>query len=489
MRASTLPLGIDIGTLRTRVALLELDAAQQPRLVAVATRPSGDDPARAVAEAVAELPTRERRCVLSLGAGDATLRTATFPPLARRERDRAARFEAGRTLGYPIADAAVRVVGVDAARCIIGVAKRSALDARVAAARRARLRPLGVDDAGFALCRAFPTADAIVDVGELATRLVLRDEPIPTVRSFPVGGRAFTAAAAEALGIDTVAAEERKRTLGLAGAGERVRDALVEQLATAIVEARAASRTEVRLVALAGNGSRLQALPRRWSAPSRSRSARPRCRRMLRPFHRTSCVPARPTGRSHTASPCGRSPHDALQLRLVALRANHRRRAARPSRARPRVARGAVRRAPLRCGHRRDATVAPARDRKRRCGALGTTRGAARPAQRTARDRSRRPPDDGVLAADRAVRRSGTVRANEVAAIGNALPPDAWLTGMRFDPASIAIEGHGARMRAIAETLDALARVHGVTAARLVSARRDAMRSDVIYAIALERRP
>jgi len=256
-RRATLPLGVDVGTIRTRVALLELDAMQRPRLIAVAMRPTGDDPARALADAVAELPTHERRCVLALGIAEATLRAATFPPLRRRERDRAARFEAGRTLGYPLAAATVRVVGVDASRCIIGVAKRTALDARVAAARRAGLRPLSVDNASLALSRAFPTADAIVDVGELGTTLILRDDPIPATRAFPIGGRAFTTAAAVALGIDDAAAEERKRNLGLAGAGERVRDALVEQLATAIVEARAASRTELRAVALAGNGSRL----------------------------------------------------------------------------------------------------------------------------------------------------------------------------------------------------------------------------------------
>jgi Tfp pilus assembly PilM family ATPase len=258
MRAgTTLPLGVDIGTARTRIVLLELDAARRPRLVAAAMRPTGDDPARAVADALAELPTRERRCVLALGIADASLRTATFPPLPRRERDRAARFEAGHTIGYPLAAAAVRVVAVDGSRCVIGVAKRSALDARVAAARRAGLRPLGVDDAALALCRAFPAADAIVDLGERGTTLVLRDDPIPAARAFGIGGRAFTAAAAQALGIDEAAAEERKRNLGLAGAGERVLDALVEQLAASIVEARAASRTEFRAVALAGNGSRL----------------------------------------------------------------------------------------------------------------------------------------------------------------------------------------------------------------------------------------
>ncbi|HEY4442413.1 MAG TPA: cell division FtsA domain-containing protein [Candidatus Elarobacter sp.] len=274
MRRSTLPLGIDIGTARTRVALLELDAGGRPRLVAVAARPTAGDPAHALADALAELPTRERRCVLALGTGDASLRTAAFPPLARRERERAARFEAARSIGYPVAAAAIRVVGLDAKHCIIGVAKRAALEARVAAVRRARLRLLGIDDAALALCRAVPGADAIVDVGDAATTLVLRDEPIPTVRIFPLGGRAFTEAAAAALGIDAATAEERKRTIGLAGAGERVRDELVEQLAAAIVEARAAARTELRDVVLSGNGSRLaglaQALERAIAIPVRA---------------------------------------------------------------------------------------------------------------------------------------------------------------------------------------------------------------------------
>lgn len=94
-----------------------------------------------------------------------------------------------------------------------------------------------------------------------------------------------------------------------------------------------------------------------------------------------------------------------------------------------------------------------------------------------------------LVAADRAVRRTGTLRANEVAAIGNALPADTWLTAMRVDAANVAIEGRSARMPAVAETLDALARVHGVASVRLMSARRDAIRSDVAYAIALERQP
>jgi len=270
---ATLPLGIDVGAARTRVALLERDASGAIRLVAVATRPTGDDVAVAIAAACAELATRERRCVLALGPGDAVLRTAAFPAMRRAERARAARFEASRFVSYPLHEAAVRVHAGTGERCVVGIARRSALDARVLGAERARLRPIAVDDAAFALMRAFPYADAIVDVGERATVLVLPSEPIPAVRSFETGGRAFTEAVVASLGIDETAAEQRKRSVGLAGAGDHARDALVEQLANALIEHRATARTEPRAIALAGNGARLtgfaEALERAVAIPVR----------------------------------------------------------------------------------------------------------------------------------------------------------------------------------------------------------------------------
>jgi type IV pilus assembly protein PilM len=279
MRTRTLPLGIDVGRSRTRVALIEFDSTGRTRLVAVASRATNDDAATAIAEALEQLPTRERRCVLALGPATASLHAADFPPLHRRERDRAARFEASRRLTYPVSAASIRVVPVDRARCVIGVAQRDALDARVAAARRAGLRPVAVDDEGLALLRAFPDADAVVDVGEAGTVLLVRDEPIPWTRSFAVGGHSLTAAVADALAIDPGLAEQRKRTVGMAGAGERTQDALVEHLASAIVEARAGARSEIRTIVLAGNGSRLpgfaEALERAVAIPTRPGSLEP----------------------------------------------------------------------------------------------------------------------------------------------------------------------------------------------------------------------
>jgi Tfp pilus assembly PilM family ATPase len=272
-RPDTLPLGIDVGAARTRVALVERNPMGMPRLVEVATRATGDDPAQAIAAACAELATRERRCVLALGPPDAVLRTAAFPAMRRTERARAARFEASRFVAFPLREATVRVHGEAAGRCIVGVARRGALDARVRAAKAARLRPVAVDDASFALMRAFPYADAVVDVGERASVLVLPNDPLPAVRAFTTGGRAFTDAVVASLGVDEAAAEQRKRSIGLAGAGDLARDALVEQLATALIEHRASARTEPRAIALAGNGARLagfaQALERAVAIPVR----------------------------------------------------------------------------------------------------------------------------------------------------------------------------------------------------------------------------
>ena len=273
MRTRTLPLGIDVGSARTRVALVECDAAGQPHLIAVAARPTGDDAAHAIAQARAELRTRERRCVLALGAPDALLRTVAFPAMRRIERARAARFEAQRFVSYPLQEAAVRVESAGDERCVVGIARRTALDARVLAAKRAGLRPVAVDDVAFGLTRAFAYADAIVDVGESATLLVVPGDPVPSVRTIATGGAALTAAVVASLGVDAAAAEQRKRTTGLAGAGEYARDTLVEQLASALIDHRANARSEMRAIALAGNGARLtgfaQALERAVAIPVR----------------------------------------------------------------------------------------------------------------------------------------------------------------------------------------------------------------------------
>jgi Tfp pilus assembly PilM family ATPase len=254
-----MPLGIDIGTARTRIALVERDRSGARHLVAVASTATGSDPVEAIAAARAELRTRERRCVLALGGNDSVLRASKLPPLRGPEQLRAARFEAARFAPFPIQDAVIRTTRLEAGWCVIGVARRVALDRRVHAARDAGLRPIAVDDAGLALGRVFPEASVIVDLGLHANTLIVRDGPIPRSQAFEGGGAAVTAALIAALGIDEISADQRKRSIGLAGAGEHARDAAVERLSAALVEHRSYAQNELD-VTLVGNGARLGGL-------------------------------------------------------------------------------------------------------------------------------------------------------------------------------------------------------------------------------------
>ncbi len=87
------------------------------------------------------------------------------------------------------------------------------------------------------------------------------------------------------------------------------------------------------------------------------------------------------------------------------------------------------------------------------------------------------------------IRRSGALRANEIVALGNRLPADAWLSSLRADRGALAVEGHGARLTAVGEALASLAALPAYGAARLVAVHEDPVRSGVTYALALEPKP
>jgi type IV pilus assembly protein PilM len=260
-RTATLPLGIDIGRRRVRIALLKHEPGEAPKLIAVAARDHAGDPAGALQAALDELQTDERRCVLALAPPDATLCMADFPAMSPWERVCAARFEAARFIDYPIADAAVSLVRTSTQqRWAIGIVRRAALEASLDAAKAVNLRPLAVDDMALALRRAHPHADGVIDIGEDATRLMLFGGSIPYVARIPIGGESLTAAIAQSLGVDVAAAEERKRRIGFGGAGEAQRDVLIASLGEALADARANGNTEVRHIILCGNGSRIPGL-------------------------------------------------------------------------------------------------------------------------------------------------------------------------------------------------------------------------------------
>lgn len=259
----TFPLGVDIGSSRVRIAHARADADGNARVVAVASRDvGGDDEALLAAlleEMLAELGTRERRCVTSMGAPHAALRVVKMPRMTWAERVRAARFEAGQFAEWDMETIPtfVRVQAFDRELGLyaIGAAQSRALDERRRLLRAAGLRVVAMDHDACALRRVLPLCDAIVDVGlERSTMHVYETSNVRSTH-IPLGGASVTRGIARELAIDTGSAERRKRILGSAGAGVESCDELVRSVARAVERTRA--RSAITRIALTGNGARL----------------------------------------------------------------------------------------------------------------------------------------------------------------------------------------------------------------------------------------
>ncbi len=267
-RTRSLPLGIDIGETRIRVARMVRAESGTKHLVAVATRDVDADCDRqellplVLDELAREVGVGNRACVVSLPASSATLTLVTFPKMSWSERRRAASFESARLVPWNVKDVAtlvrVRSVNRSENRFAIGVARRDALEARETLVRRARLRAVRVDHEGYALRRAFPQADAVVDVASTRTTIHAFGPRGVASADVALGGASVTRSIGMELKIAGLLAEKRKRVLGTAGAGEAARAELVRQVASAVENLR--SFAPIRRIALVGNGARLPAL-------------------------------------------------------------------------------------------------------------------------------------------------------------------------------------------------------------------------------------
>jgi len=85
-----------------------------------------------------------------------------------------------------------------------------------------------------------------------------------------------------------------------------------------------------------------------------------------------------------------------------------------------------------------------------------------------------------------AIRRSGPSAARAIAALGDRLPDGVWLSALRADRGTLALEGRGRRFATIGTMLSRLATLPGYGAPRLVAAREDATRNGVGYTIEVE---
>ena len=270
-RVRALPLGVDIGTKRLRIACAERSPSGESRICAVVSRdlPSEsvsatgeilqpDLAAALIEQAVAELGTRQRSCVASVS--DQALRIIRLPRMGGRERSRAARFEAARFSGWNIDEepSSIRAHRVVDALYAVAAVRSTVIASRARTLRAAGLRPRAIDSETFALRRALPKADLIIDIGWERTTMHAPIVEGQCAFSMHLGGAQITRGIARDLAIDEVAAEARKRIVGLAGAGSAQLEQCVAELAHMIERCKA--RTPVAQIAMTGNGARLAGL-------------------------------------------------------------------------------------------------------------------------------------------------------------------------------------------------------------------------------------
>jgi Tfp pilus assembly PilM family ATPase len=255
------PLALDLGESRVRLALFEQHRTGSMRLRAVICRDVVEPELLSLVleEMLREAGVRERRCVTALGVPEAALRVVRFPKMSWVERTRAARFEAHRFVTWDMdaESTLVRTHAFDASQNLyaVGAVRAKAVDDRIALLRAAGLTAHAIDHDAFALRRAVPDTDAIVDVGTERSSVHVFSESAPFSLHVAMGGAAITRGIAADLAIEFENAEHRKRIIGCGGAGTRAREQLVSAIAAAIDRAR--ERVPVTRIALCGNGAKV----------------------------------------------------------------------------------------------------------------------------------------------------------------------------------------------------------------------------------------
>ena len=258
-----LPLGVDVGNTRIRIAELFLDRGM-PEIHNVAVhevdRVTDTDLPHQIRDLLRAADIKARNCVCGFAEPNATVRLTQFPPMSRAEQRKAAHFEAGRYVAN-VEDAIVSLTELDQAhRFALGIVDGAVLARRLKAIRAAGLRIVAADYDGFALKRTFPDADAILDVGYSAARFYAYGGPIPYGTVIEYGGRNFTNEIARAFAIGMGDAEQRKRLSGVEGIGGDTIPGFCRVVARAIQSATTAGFVKGKKLVLCGNGARLTGL-------------------------------------------------------------------------------------------------------------------------------------------------------------------------------------------------------------------------------------
>ncbi|MGE5509609.1 MAG: type IV pilus assembly protein PilM [Chitinophagales bacterium] len=315
-------IGLDLGSSAVKIACVrsgargwDLMAAGQGRLPEGVIDETGvNDPdivSHAIQEALGAAGLRRvRRVVVGVPSRYLTVRVLTVPTMDHSELREAAKWEASQYIPYPVEEGVFDFLelGPGAATGTLDVlsisARKTVIDSIVKAAELAGLEPVALDAAPLASGRALlagaagaaaaapglkqaaathdgpvgEEAVALVDIGYSSSDVsIFRGQQLRVARSIPIGGARFTAAVAEALGIDPDAAEARKQSevrldveepplirLGKPTADQaayQVAEELADELQRSLDYFRAQSRwMPTHRLVLTGGGSHLQGM-------------------------------------------------------------------------------------------------------------------------------------------------------------------------------------------------------------------------------------
>jgi Tfp pilus assembly PilM family ATPase len=256
MRERSLPLGVDLGASRVRVAAASTTAEGRTRLLATGAADVVVDPREALRLALGQLPTLERRCIAAVRTCDARLRLIRFPGMGATELRRAVRFEGVSMFGGSVDEETIAVrsatIGEDTIVAATPARKvRETIDVLTACG----LRVVTVDHEACVLTRAAQLP--LLDIGLERSTLIALANGLPLVRAFSLGGAFFSDALAHEFGTSLQIAEIRKRTIGLGGAADHALDAYVRALG---VELEGLDARAFQALFVCGNGARLSAL-------------------------------------------------------------------------------------------------------------------------------------------------------------------------------------------------------------------------------------
>jgi len=256
VKERTLPLGVDFGASRVRIAAVSRAGTGRTRLLATGAADIGDDPREALRLALGAIPGTERRGIAAIRTCDARLRSIRFPRMRMGELRRAIRFEGVSMFGERVEDDAIAVRSATiGAETLVAAAPSRKVKETIDVLASCGIRVVAVDHEACILARASQLP--LLDIGLERSTLIAMSNSMPVVRSIALGGAFFTDALARELGASRQIAEMRKRTIGLCGAANEALDAYVRALG-AQLEALQLEGSNTLFVC--GNGARLSSL-------------------------------------------------------------------------------------------------------------------------------------------------------------------------------------------------------------------------------------